>query len=162
MSKLVDIKEVDEIMKYIIERYSTTGGNEPFKLDDKKAEEIRHYINYHQEEEGYKLNSIIPFPDSNEHNDFLVILEEDTDSYDYGTMRFYDQANGQMFYEYERKNHIDLLQIIQSTGSLSLETKDGILECIYVSSTVSIIEDSEFISENLNLYFTVTKKTIED
>ncbi|ALC85575.1 hypothetical protein AM499_06880 [Bacillus sp. FJAT-22090] len=150
-------------MKYIIERYSTTGGDEPFKLVDKKATDINDYVNYHQEEEGYKLNSIIPFPDSGEHNDFLVILEEDKDYYDFGTMRFYDNASNEMFYEYERKNHVDLLQLLKTTDSLSLEIKDEIYECIYVSSKASIVDDGEFIGENLDIYFNVRKlsKTID-
>lgn len=137
-------------MSYIIERNSTANGFA--SATDDQASGIREYVNYHVKEEGYKLHSVVPIPNSGDH---IIVLEPD-DRADY-TVYYHDHVTGKMILEFQTLDMLEQLRLVKETDEIVIENAEGIFECSYVSSRINVFDNGAIISEVLDIYFNVKK-----
>lgn len=134
-------------MEYIIERNSSTPG---FEIEqDSKAAGIREYVNYHVNEEDYKLHSVIPM----NNGDHLVIMEPNTKT-EY-TVYYHEAGTEKLLTEFVTDNMLEQIKLVKEIDSIIIETLEATYECTYHSSKIHVFDTGHTVTGVLDVFFII-------
>jgi hypothetical protein len=119
-------------------------------LDDETTHTLEDTLNTYSED-GYKLRSILRESTSN-----ILIFENEYS--EFVTIRCFDTNTGEMFYEFERTQPIEFLNIVKSSEVFNLNTNKGLCRGTFVESEFHLVDAKNSVSEILYIYFDLSVK----
>ncbi|WP_240371483.1 hypothetical protein [Anoxybacteroides rupiense] len=146
-------------MEYDVLKLNYSNGHVEI-MKDKVIDSLNHTLNHMRKEEGYQLKTIIPHIEDGTVEGSYIILEKEYN--EFISVICCDISDGNPFFEYQRTNVSELLQLIKNSEEFEVETNKGVYKGKFVKSQFKIEETTDDIYETLYLYFDLTEKPTDE